>query len=445
MKRSPLFKIAAVGLVASSALTITRATTMAGVNARTADFPAPTYSAPIANSPASASGSGSGADVPRDAKDLGRRIEKALQDGKTPVATLKAPPQPKLLGRGIGEAVRTDFFTFFNLQPVDEGGERGENRTVVFKPSAPAFKPLVTVRVSLDPSRRIEGVQLEVARSFLDGPFPNCDFARDLVRSFLIAVLPEPDDAAMGDLIREINRRKPANVKTIASREAEPKLPEAPTQAFKAFAGETEHFQQTLSVCLLEIQNRGSATEPRVLRIAVLAGSKQSTATGDQMELAAGRGDAHAQIALGRMYLNGRGVPKDPAKRVEWLQKAAIHGEAEAQYLLGIVFGNGAGVPKDEPKAAEWLQKAALQGNAEAQFALGVMYTNGAGVSEDPVKAAEWYQKAAAQGYAEAQCILGIVYANGRGVPKDEVKAFELYRKAAAQGNPVAENNLGDM
>ncbi len=37
-------------------------------------------------------------------------------------------------------------------------------------------------------------------------------------------------------------------------------------------------------------------------------------------------GDASTQFNLIRMYINGEGVPKDPAKAVSWLRKAAEQG-----------------------------------------------------------------------------------------------------------------------
>ena len=44
------------------------------------------------------------------------------------------------------------------------------------------------------------------------------------------------------------------------------------------------------------------------------------------------------------MYANGRGVPKDDAKAVEWYQKAAVQGNAAAQSKLGFMYEAGRGV-----------------------------------------------------------------------------------------------------
>src|SRR3989344_4783035 len=88
-------------------------------------------------------------------------------------------------------------------------------------------------------------------------------------------------------------------------------------------------------------------------------------------------------------------------ERLAQLQKQADSSDAEAQYNLGVMYYDGKGVPKDVAKAMEWLQKAAAQGNASAQFGLAAMYDMGAGVPKDATKAAEWVQKAAVEGHAE--------------------------------------------
>ncbi len=164
-----------------------------------------------------------------------------------------------------------------------------------------------------------------------------------------------------------------------------------------------------------------------------------------RLQKQADSGDADAQLNLGLMYANGKGVPKDVAKAVEWYQKAAAQGNAKAQFNLGVAYANGAGVPKDVAKAMEWYQKAAARGHARAQRILWLMYRSGIGVPKDDAKAVEWLQKEAAQGGANAQAVLGTVYRTGEGVPKDYAKAVEWYQKAAAQGDVYAQIQLGGM
>jgi len=53
------------------------------------------------------------------------------------------------------------------------------------------------------------------------------------------------------------------------------------------------------------------------------------------MEKAAAQGDKSAQEQIGLFYLTGRGVAKDSAKSIEWLQKSSAQGLPEAQADLG--------------------------------------------------------------------------------------------------------------
>ena len=58
-------------------------------------------------------------------------------------------------------------------------------------------------------------------------------------------------------------------------------------------------------------------------------------------QLAAEQGDAYAQIYLGFMYANGRGVPQDYKAAVKWYRLAAEQGNAEAQFYLGLMYQDG--------------------------------------------------------------------------------------------------------
>ena len=153
--------------------------------------------------------------------------------------------------------------------------------------------------------------------------------------------------------------------------------------------------------------------------------------------------EAGAQLAIGRMYERGIGVPQDYAKAVEWYRRAAEQGLARAQYNLGRMYDYGRGVTQDYAKAVKWNRRAAEQEFAGAQNDLGFMYEQGLGVPQDYAKAVEWYRRAADQGGARAQNNLGAMYQQGRGVPQDDAKAVDWYRRAADQGDGFAQLNLG--
>ena len=98
--------------------------------------------------------------------------------------------------------------------------------------------------------------------------------------------------------------------------------------------------------------------------------------------------------------MRGLGVPQDPARAAEWLQKAAAQGEPAAQVTLGTMYLSGSGVARDLEQGLRWIRASATQGNADAQFRLGLMFANGIGVARDDEQAVAWYQKAAAAGNA---------------------------------------------
>ena len=116
-------------------------------------------------------------------------------------------------------------------------------------------------------------------------------------------------------------------------------------------------------------------------------------------------------------------------------QKVAEQGNADAQLYLGFMYEDGRGVKQDYFKAVEWYQKAAEQGYADAQFFLSNMYYAGKGVKQDYFKAVEWYQKAAEQGVSIAQYNLGTMYAKGLGVKQDYAKAKEYFGLACDNKN----------
>ena len=113
---------------------------------------------------------------------------------------------------------------------------------------------------------------------------------------------------------------------------------------------------------------------------------------------------------------------------------ALEHEEAGAQLAIGRMYERGIGVPQGYAKAVEWYRRAAEQGLARAQYNLGRMYDYGRGVTQDYAKAVKWYRRAAEQEFAGAQNDLGFMHEQGLGVPQDYAKAVEWYRRAAEPG-----------
>jgi hypothetical protein len=149
-------------------------------------------------------------------------------------------------------------------------------------------------------------------------------------------------------------------------------------------------------------------------------------------------GDARAQVHLGYMYANGRGVPQDYAEALKWFRKAADQGNAAAQASLGYMYANGQGIPQNYAEAVKWYRMAADQGNAAAQNNLGHLYASGQGVAHDYAEAVKLYRKAANEGLAESQDSLGGMYRDGQGVRRDYTQAYMWFSLAALQASQDA-------
>ena len=153
------------------------------------------------------------------------------------------------------------------------------------------------------------------------------------------------------------------------------------------------------------------------------------------------QGNVEAQLNLGSMYANGKGVAQDYKAAIKWFKLAAGQGYADAQYNLGIMYDNGRGVAQDYKIAVKWFKLAAGQGYAPAQYNLGIMYDNGRGVTQDYKAAVKWFKLAAEQGIAPAQFNMGVLYYNGQGVIQDYTLAHMWLNIAASQGGEEAAKN----
>ena len=75
----------------------------------------------------------------------------------------------------------------------------------------------------------------------------------------------------------------------------------------------------------------------------------------EEYRIQAEKGDASAQIKLGVLYHEGRGLTKDFVQAVFWYRKAANQGDAYAQWILANRYHRGEGVAKDDVEAyAYW-------------------------------------------------------------------------------------------
>jgi TPR repeat protein len=106
------------------------------------------------------------------------------------------------------------------------------------------------------------------------------------------------------------------------------------------------------------------------------------------------QGNSDAQLILGKMYMLGQAVPKDPDQATKWFRAAADQGDADAQFFLGSVYL----LPQtDVAEGLKWMRLSADQGMPDAQFLLGMAYLQGKGLPRDLIQADMWLRLAVAQ------------------------------------------------
>ncbi len=132
----------------------------------------------------------------------------------------------------------------------------------------------------------------------------------------------------------------------------------------------TERKRKTASVTQKKIASapkaKPAATEQQLQAGLEAYKSRDYTQALRLLKPLAEQGEALAQINLGLLYANGRGVARNDGEAVKWFRKSAEQGEAIAQNNLAIMYESGRGVPRDYNEAVKWYRKAAAQGHKGA-------------------------------------------------------------------------------
>ena len=148
-----------------------------------------------------------------------------------------------------------------------------------------------------------------------------------------------------------------------------------------------------------------------------------------------------AQLALGRLYRDGVGLPRDPAMGAIYFRKAADQKYPHAACELARLYRSGAGIPQNLDEAARWFGYEADRGCTSAMVGLAeVLLTRSAPGGGDRNEAIRWLHKAADLDVPEAQILLASV------LERDgEVRtALGLYRQAAEKGLVQAQVALAE-
>jgi len=128
----------------------------------------------------------------------------------------------------------------------------------------------------------------------------------------------------------------------------------------------------------------------------------------------------------------------DYATALKEFTPLAEEGVPTAQAALGAMYMDGLGVPRNIPAALHWLGLAAKQGMAAAELRLGTLYLLGDGVPANPSVAAQWFKAAADKGMARAQVNMAAMHYQGVGVPRDLKQSYFYAALAARQGDEEA-------
>jgi TPR repeat protein len=165
----------------------------------------------------------------------------------------------------------------------------------------------------------------------------------------------------------------------------------------------------------------------------------------DWFRKAADQGHAIAQIDLGSLYFDGRGLAQSDAQALRWWRKAAEQGHVGAQMNVASLIESGRGTKPDSAEAFRWRLKVAESGNPEAQYLVAIHFLKGNGVEKDSTQCAQWALRAAKQCFADAEYVLGLLHEVGEGVQKDMERAKTWFRRAAEHGKADGQLKLRQL
>jgi hypothetical protein len=168
------------------------------------------------------------------------------------------------LGGRLDQARETEFFRWFHLEQT-EVKQAGGQKVVAFKPGGGKFRALVTLNVTTDGRDRLQALDLVLARAFVDDPRDGV-FARDMVKSFLLAVFGDSGDQGLQDLIHEIQYPMFQGPGVISrTPPADLKLPPAPTPCYQAYLGRQPACTLDQAGHSLRLENRRGGETPSLI------------------------------------------------------------------------------------------------------------------------------------------------------------------------------------
>ena len=178
-------------------------------------------------------------------------------------AAANAGHSPGLIGTDLARArSQSDYFRFFNLEQIGPAQPLAKAGQILsFKPSGSDFRQLATVYVETDSTGLISALRVVIARSFIDNP-QNSAFARDLIKSSLLAAVSERDATNLNDLATEILYR---NLKRTLLTRSEPSLSASPSAAYLVVEGTNSEWETTLTSSTIKLSNQIQENRPALV------------------------------------------------------------------------------------------------------------------------------------------------------------------------------------
>ncbi len=210
-----------------------------------------------------------------------------------------------------------------------------------------------------------------------------------------------------------------------------------------------EDLQTEAALAACQTANVRAPDNPRVsFSLArVLEASGDFTEAKAFYSIAASKGYAAAQTALGRFARDGRTGAKDIAEALRQFESAAALGDPAAMTMLALLYEGDAGLARqDYAKAMDQISRAAELNHARAFRELGRIYSKGTLYQKDPIKSFEYYQRAADLGDPRARYEMGLILLRGDdGIEKDVQQALAYFQAAADEGNVTAQQRLASL
>ncbi|MEO7415185.1 MAG: TonB family protein [Opitutaceae bacterium] len=144
-----------------------------------------------------------------------------------------------------------------------------------------------------------------------------------------------------------------------------------------------------------------------------------------------------ANLRLGVLYLEGWGVPRDPAEAVSRIRRAAEADYRPAQRVLSDMYAAGIGTKADRQEALMWAERAARMADPQAQVSVGGLLLNRLSREEDLKLAREWYQLSVEQEYTRGMLAMAATF-NRPGATAEERAIGRGWLKLAAGGGNTA-------